>query len=56
MSVYLKKKKPIAGPEERVEVCGKPGYRPVFVWLGFCSRVCFSHPPHPGNLVHPPNQ
>lgn len=41
MSVYLNKKKPKGGTEKWVEVCGKPGDRPWFVWLGFCSRVCF---------------
>ena len=40
------KKKPIAGTEKWVEVCGKPWCRPVFVWLGLCSRGCFSRAPN----------
>lgn len=40
-----KKKNPIAGTEKWVEVCGKPWCRPVFVWLGFCSRQCSSQAP-----------
>lgn len=40
-----KEKKLIAGTEKWVEVCGKPWCRPVFVWLGFCSRHCSSRAP-----------
>lgn len=43
--VCLREKKHVAGTEKWVEVCGKPWCRPVFVWLGLCSRGCFSRAP-----------